>query len=285
MCPAAFCREQRARGRTRRAAGTPPSAPRRPPPADAAGPERRPPAGRSQRTGGRRRTGHRAGGRSRPAPSRPPPPLRRRCRGAGAPVRRARAGAAAGPAARPPPAPLPPGASRPAPTHGAPRPRSAPGRLPPAAAAQRYLQRRLRRLSCFGAGGVRRWGGGGERYLLFLVVQGERLRQAKFYRIHVRPATILRAPPRWKQSFRGRAPRTWHGRAPGAAAAAAAAGGDQKLARAPNQGLKAPREAHEYAAGLYICIPPARRDGRLVGPRPIRRQGLRGGPARGARGR
>lgn len=88
-------------------------------------------------------------------------------------------------------------------------------------------------------------------------MQGERLRQAKFYRIHVRPATILRArAPAGRQSFRGPAPRAWHEGSAGGAAAAGAASGDQKLARAPNQGLKAPLRAHEYEAALYICGPP-----------------------------
>lgn len=62
--------------------------------------------------------------------------------------------------------------------------------------------------------------------------------------------------PAGRQSFRGPAPRAWHEGSAGGAAAAGAASGDQKLARAPNQGLKAPLRAHEYEAVLYICGPP-----------------------------
>lgn len=105
-----------------------------------------------------------------------------------------------------------------------------------------------------------------ERYLLFLVVQGKRLGEAKFYRLHGRPKTILRAPRRSIKVSPTR-PRAAHPPAPPPPAHRRSQWGPA-LSPAPHQGLKAPAGAHEYEAGLCICSPPGPAAPPIGGPLP-----------------
>lgn len=113
-------------------------------------------------------------------------------------------------------------------------------------------------------------------------MQGERLRQAKFYRIHVRPATILRArarPREGKVSVARRRALGTRARRAARRRQARPAGTKSSPARLikdlkPRSGLMNMKRRFTYA------VPPGRGRGGLVRRRPI---GRRRGGARAAR--